>query len=159
MAVRERRELEDLHARVKTAHEHSPYGQEYAELDFIEALVAEAISRANAVLPDSVVLELKEFVFALTQEDPVVFWMPELPGELTIEASISLRALLAAKERFLSDPARYENIWREKIIRLFEGFLGRLPALPEGGQFSVSVTDVCNVPILVEREAHHDRPL
>ncbi len=151
MAERERRELLELHARVKEAYERSPYGQEYAVIDFIDALVAEAARRAEVTLPKDLELGLKEFVYELTQQDPVLFWMPDFPDNLTIEASASLRTILGAKERFLADPERYDDLWREKVIRILQGFLGELPALPEGGQFAVSVMDVCDVPVVVER--------
>ena len=151
MVDRERRELLELHARVKEAYERSPYGQEYAVLDFIDALVAEAARRAEVVLPQDFELGLKEFVYDLTRQDPVLFWMPEIPDNLTIEASISSRTILRAKERFLSEPERYDDIWREKVIRIVEGFLRALPTLPESGQFTVSVMDVCNAPVIVER--------
>ena len=151
MLERERAELRALYTRVKAAHERSPCGQQYAELDFIEALVTEASRRAAVTLPKEFELGLKEFVWSLTTEDPVMFWMPDFPDELTIEATTSLRAILGAKERFLADPERYGDIWREKVIRLLEGFLNELPALPEGGQFSVSVMDVCDAPRVVER--------
>ena len=151
MAERERRELLALYAHVKKAHSRSPYGQEFAELDFIEAVVTEAARRAEVVLPDDFAHGLKEFVYQLTREDPVLFWMPDFPDNLTIESSTSLRTILGVKERFLAEPDRYDDIWREKVIRLLEGFIGELPALPEGGQFAVSVMDVCNVPDVVER--------
>ncbi len=151
MVERERRELAALYARVKKAQDRSPNGQEYAVIDFVEAVVTEAARRAEVVLPDDFALGLKEVVYQLTREDPVLFWMPDFPDNLTIEGSISLRTILSAKERFLAEPARYDDIWREKVIRLLEGFMGELPALPEGGQFAVSVMDTCDVPDVVER--------
>jgi hypothetical protein len=151
VANREHRELLEQYERVKAAYARSPYGQEFAELDFIDALVAEALARAEAMLPDPVALELKEFVYALTREDPVLFLMPELPGELTIENCIALRTVLRAKERFLAEPVRYEDVWREKVIRIIEGFVRYLPPLPGEGQFSVRALDVCNVPEIVNR--------
>ena len=151
MVERERRELATLHARVKKAQERSSYGQEHAVIDFVEAVVTEAAQRAGVVLPDDFAFGLKECVYELTQQDPVLFWMPDFPDNLTIEGSISLRTILGAKERFLAEPARYDDIWREKVIRLVEGFIGELPELPEGGTFAVSVMDTCDVPDVVER--------
>jgi len=151
MLERDRTELGDLYARVKAAYERSPYGQEYADIDFIEALVAEAAQRAGITLPEDFDLGVKECVYTLTREDPVMFGMPDFPDNLTIEATASLHTILSAKERFLSDPPRYEEIWREKVIRILEGFFGYLPPLSQDGQFSVAVIDVCNVPEIVER--------
>ena len=151
MLEREQAELHALYARVKDAFERSSYSEEYAVLDFTDALVAEAARRAEVVLPKDFALGLKEFVYELTQQDPVLYWMPKWPDILTIEATTSLRAVLIVKERFLSDPQRYEDIWREKVIRLLLGFLGELPALSEDGQFSICALDVCAVPRIVER--------
>lgn len=151
MLDRERAELKGLYARVKAAYERSPYASEEAAIDFCIALVDEAAGRAGIALPGDVGLQVMEVVFTLTQEDPVMFWMPVLPDTLTIDAMAALRAVLGAKERFLSDPKRYEDIWREKVIRILEGFFGYLPPLPAEGQFSVAVADVCNVLEVVER--------
>ena len=151
MLQKERAELEGLYARVKAAYESSPYAEEGATIDFSIALVDEAARRAGIRLPREFDLEVTEAVFTLTQDDPVMFWMPEFPDNLTIEAIASLRIVLSAKERFLSDPQRYEDIWREKVIRILEGFFGYLPPLPSEGQFSVAVVDVCNVPEIVQR--------
>ena len=151
MLDRERRELYELNAKVKHAYELSPYGQEYAVIDFIDVLVAEAARRANVVLPEDFELGVKEFVYSLTRQDPVLFWMPELPDDLTIEASAYARTILTAKERFLSDPERIGDIWREKLIRILEGFFGYLPSLSRDGQFKISVMDACDVPEIVDR--------
>lgn len=151
MLNRERSELTALYDRVKDAYEKSPYAKEYAVLDFVDALVAEATKRANITLPEEFAIGVKEFVFALTKQDPVMFWMPDFPDNLTIESTVSLNTVLSAKERFLADPARYEDIWREKIIRIMEGFFGYLPPLTGDGQFTVSVLDVCDVPEIVQR--------
>jgi len=151
MLKRERHELAALYARVKKTYERSPYGREFAALEFVDSLVVEATQRANVTLPETLDKGVKEFVFTLTQQDPVMFWMPEFPDNLTIESTSSLNTVLSAKERFLADPARYEDIWREKIIRILEGFFGYLPPLSTDGPFSVSVLDVCNVPEIVER--------
>jgi hypothetical protein len=151
MLEREQAELHALYARVKDAFERSSCSEEYAVIDFVEALVAETARRADMLLPKDFELGLKEFVYELTQQDPVLYWMPKWPDIFTIEATISLRAVLTAKERFLSDPHRYEDIWREKVIRLLLGFLAELPALSEDGRFSISVLDVFDVPRIVER--------
>lgn len=151
MQARERAELEGLYARVKAAYEASPYAEREAAIDFSLVLVKEAARRADVQLSGDFDVEVAEAVYTLTREDPVMFWMPEFPDNLTIEAIASLRALLLAKERVLSDPQRYEEIWREKIVRIFEGFFRYLPPLASEGQFSVAVVDVCNVPEIVER--------
>jgi hypothetical protein len=140
-----------LYARVKEAFERPPYGAEGAVIDFVEALVTEAAARAEVELPNDLEIGLAEFVYELTKEDPVLYWMPVWPDILTIESAAALRAVLTAKERFLSDPERYHDIWREKVIRLLQGFLGELPALSEDGRFSISVLDVCDVADIVER--------
>jgi hypothetical protein len=150
MQARERAELEGLYGRVRAAYDASPYGEDEA-VDFSLALVKEAVRRADVQLPGDFGVEIAEAVYTLTREDPVMFWMPEFPDNLTIEAIASLQAVLSAKERFLSDPRRYEEIWREKVIRILEGFFGYLPPLASEGQFSVAVVDVCNVPEIVER--------
>jgi hypothetical protein len=150
-AEQERRELRALFERVKEAYEASSYGQEFAVIDFIDALVAEAARRADITLPEDFATGVKEFVYSVTQEDPVMFWMPVFPDNLTIETTTSLRTILSAKERFLSDPERYEDVWSEKVIRILEGFFGYLPPLSPNGQFAVSVLDVCKVPEVVER--------
>lgn len=151
MLERERAELESLYARVKSAYERSPYAEEHAAIDFSIALVDEAAGRAGIRLPRDFDVGVAECVYTLTREDPVMFWMSDFPDNLTIEAMASLRTMLTAKERFLSDPPRYEEIWREKVIRILEGFFGYLPPPASEGQFSVAVTDVCNVPEIVER--------
>lgn len=151
MLANERAELEGLYARMKHAYEQSPYSEKYAVLDFIEVLVAEAERRAETTLPKAVDLGVKEFVFQLTKEDPVMFWMPDLPGEITIESSVAARNNLRAKEHFLSDPKKYEEIWREKLIRILVGFLEYLPPIAADSDLTVTAVDICNVPELVER--------
>lgn len=151
MLRRERSELEALYHRVDVAFQQSRYGGNETIRAFITDVVAEAASRADVTLPDAVAEGLLECVYDLTRHDPVLFWMPVWPDALTIENSAALWTVLATKERVLADPDRYENIWREKLIRLLEGFLRQLPVLCEGGQFSVSIIDVCNVPQAVER--------
>jgi hypothetical protein len=122
VADQDRAELESLYARVKAAYECSPYCEEYAHLDFILALVDEAAKRAEVTLPEDFGWGVKECVHLLTKQDPVLFFMPNLPDVLTIEAIATYRSILSAKERFLSHPSRYEDIWREKVIRI----LGKL---------------------------------
>lgn len=148
---RERRELEEQYARVKAAHGRSPDADENAALDFSIELVDEAARRAAVQLPHDLDIGVKERVYVLTQQDPVIFWMPEFPDNLTAEAASTLRTLLAAKERFLSDPSRYEDVWREKVIRILEGFFGYLPNLASTGPLSAAVHNVCNAHELVER--------
>lgn len=151
MLERERADLEGLYSRVKAAYERSPYASEDAVIDFCIELVNEAAGRAGIRLPHDFGLQVMEAAYTLTQEDPVIFWMPAFPDTLTIDAMAALRAVLGAKERLLSDPKRYEDVWREKVIRILEGFFGYLPPLPSEGQFSVAVADVCNVPEVVGR--------
>ncbi|MDP2367233.1 hypothetical protein [Rhodoferax sp.] len=151
MSERDRVDLENLYARVKAAYERSPYSEEYAELDFIIALVAEAAKRAQVTLPEKFDWGVKECVYSLTKEDPIPFGMPVLPDVLTIETTATYRSILSAKERFLSDPPRYEEIWREKVIRILEGFFRYLPPLDAEGPFSAAIVNVCNAPEIIER--------
>ena len=151
MLANERAGLEALYAQVKEAYDQSPYAEKYAVLDYIDDLVAEAERRAEIALPTPVAVGIKEFVFQLTKEDPIMFWMPDLPGEITIESSVATRSILRAKEHFLSDPTKYGDIWREKLIRILVGFLGYLPPIAEGSDLTVTAIDVCNAPELVER--------
>jgi hypothetical protein len=151
MLDREQQELRELYGRVKLAFDGSPYGKEYAVLDFVVAVVAEAAQRAEVVLPKDLEAGLKEFVYTLTRQDPVLYWMPEWPEVFSIDASIALRTILLTKERALANPGRYHDIWREKVIRIIEGFLRELSFLSESGPFAVSVLDASNAPVVVER--------
>lgn len=151
MLARETAELNALYARVQAAYERSPYAAKDAVENFCVDVVREAESRAGVLLPRDFAIEVMNVVYSLTEEDPVMFWMPEMADNLTIERMATLRALLGAKERFLSNTERYADIWQEKIIRILEGFFRYLPPLAEDGQFSVAIADVCNVPEIVER--------
>lgn len=149
--ARERRELEEQYARVKAAHDASAYSGEDAALDFSIELVDEAARRANVRVPHDFDIRVKERVYVLTQEDPVIFWMPAFPDNLTAESATVLRTVLAAKERFLSDPARYEDVWREKVIRILEGFFGYLPLHVSSAPLSAAVYNLCPVHEVIER--------
>ena len=151
-ADRERAEMEALYARVNDAHQRSPYADPDAALDFVDEVVAEAWRRAELTPCTLLRGAFLELVWQLLNVDPVFFFMPEpaVYDALSLEDIVILRSFLLTKERVLADPARYEDIWREKIIRLIEGLLGYLPeaAFNEGdgageGAFSVLLADIC----------------
>ena len=151
-ADRERAEMEALYAHVNDAHHCSPYADPGDALDFVDEVVAEACRRAR-LTPCAPLREgLLELVWQLLNVDPVFFFMPEpiAYDAMSLEDIGILRSFLLTKERVLADPAQYEDIWREKVIRLIEGLFGYLPeaAFSEGdvateGAFSVLLADVC----------------
>ena len=129
----------------------SRYASEEAAIEFCFEVVDEALRRADVRLPDELDTGVRECVYELTRQDPVLFWMPEFPDRLTAEGSIFLRTLLEAKERALADPDKYEDIWREKVIRILEGVLGYLPPFRGHGLLEVPIYDVCKIHEVVER--------
>ncbi len=150
-----------LYERVSAAYQRSRYADPDAAIDFTQEVVAEACRRAEAIPCQSLIAALHELVWELLNADPVFFWMPEssVLNNPSVQEGIALRAFLSAKERALARPDWYEDIWREKIIRLIEGFLGNLPGAAfddsqtEGNAaFSVLLIDLCARPAeIVER--------
>lgn len=158
LADRERRELIELHARVDSAYQASPYSEEYAEIDFIEAVVDEAFQRAERTPGKALRAAACELVYQLLIQEPVIFGMPDHPtfDHASLAAIQELRKLLIVKERVLSDPPYYVDIWREKIIRLIQGMSGYFPSFAFGeaqsSPYRVSLIDVCdNAPEAIER--------
>jgi hypothetical protein len=155
MADRERRELDALYAQVLSAYNASPYSEQEAGLDFVYALVDEAITRAGRTPPESVKAEFFEVVWQLLYSEPVIFGMPAAPdfAHLSYDSLLQLRSILTVKQRVLGDPGFYVEVWREKIIRLLQGLLGYFPpfvfdqqSLDAPTTFSVSLIDVCANP-------------
>ena len=152
---REQAETRALYARVSEAHQRSRYADPDAALDFVQEVVAEGCQRAEVVPCEKLRDGLHELVWELLQADPVFFGMPDAANldNLSIEGGIALRAYLAAKERILARPDWYEDIWREKVIRLIEGLIDYLPPIafdgPTAGPeapFSVLLLDLCARP-------------
>jgi hypothetical protein len=63
-------------------------------------------------------------------DQPVIYGMPERPDfeHLSLTQLQEWRAFLVVKERVLSDPKYYVEVWREKIIRILEGLMAHLPS-------------------------------
>lgn len=147
-----------LYSRVSTAHRRSRYADPDDALDFVQAVVAEACRRAQAHPSEQLRNGLHELVWDLLGADPVFFGIPDpsVMDNLSIEGGITLRTYLATKERILARPDWYEDIWREKVIRLIEGFLADLPPVAFGdvpigsvAPFSVRLLDLCARPAQV----------
>lgn len=154
-AERERAELQALYARINEVFQRSRYADPDDALDFVQEVVTDACGRAELQPCEALRDGLHELVWQLLAVDPVLFFMPEAvpPDSLSIEDSIILRTYLATKERVLAEPSRYEEIWREKTIRMIEGLLGYLPPAVFGvadatsdAPFSVLLIDLCNRP-------------
>jgi hypothetical protein len=151
---RDRREISALYARVSTAYRASPFSREYVDVDFVDALVADACARAGRDPAPDLHKAMCELVWQLLWLEPVVVGMPDPPDfkHLSFPALGELRALLLAKERVLADPTTYVDIWREKIIRLLEGVMQYFPpfafetADSSAAQFQVSLVDLCQEP-------------
>jgi hypothetical protein len=150
-----------LYDRVLNAHRHSRYADDEDALDFVDEVVAEACRRAEVIPCESLLDALKELVWQLLCDDFAFFFMPDRAAlaNLSIERGIALRAILSTKECVLANPSRYEDIWREKVIRLTEGFLGELPPAAfddshseSSAAFSILLIDLCSGPgRLIER--------
>ena len=127
---------------------------EYADVDFVSELVAEACARAGRDPARDLHKAMCELVWQLLWLEPVIVGMPDPPDfkHLSFPALGELRALLLAKERVLADPTTYVDIWREKIIRLLEGVMQYFPpfafetADASAAQFQVSLVDLCQEP-------------
>lgn len=152
MAGRERKELQELYARVHRAYKRSPYSKEDAAIDFVDGVVDEAFERAGRVAPATLRTDFCEVVWQLLHTEPVIVGMPPLPdfAHLSYDSVQALRSLLTVKQRVLHDPKFYVEVWREKIIRLLQGLIGYFPPfvfeqrssdIPS--TFSVSLIDIC----------------
>lgn len=155
MAGRDREETRVLYAEVLRAYETSSFSGEDAAIDFVEGVVDDAFSRAGRVPPATLRTEFCEVVWQLLHSEPVIVGMPSLPDftHLSHESLQQMRSLLTVKQRVLSDPKFYVEVWREKIIRLLEGLLGYFPPFVFENQtsgtpatFSVSLIDICANP-------------
>ncbi len=150
---RERAEAKTLYRHVGRTYDSSPYSDQDAEIDFVRELVEDACSRVGRVPSGSLQDAMHEVVWHLLTEEPVIFGMPEMPDfdHLSLSQVQGWRAFLVVKERVLSDPKFYVDVWREKIIRILEGLMPNFPsyafAEPNGAQtssgYTVSIIDVC----------------
>jgi hypothetical protein len=155
MAGRDREEIRALYAQVLRAYQASAYSGDDAAIDFVDGVVDEAFRRAGRVPPTTLRTEFCEVVWQLLQTEPVIVGMPPLPDfvHLSYESLRQLRSLLTVKQRVLSDPKFYVEVWREKIIRLLEGLVAYFPPFVFEPQlsdiqatFNVSLIDVCANP-------------
>ena len=149
---RERQELKELYDRVASTYARSAYSEPYAEVEFVQEVVDEAFGRAGRTPCKALHDAACEFVYRLLMQEPVIIGIPDAPdlGHISLPAMHELRKLLIVKERVLSDPAFYVDIWREKIIRLIEGLSAYFPAFAFtdilSSAFQVSLIDVCEQP-------------
>ena len=155
MVGRDREEVRTLYAKVLRAYEASPYYGDDAAIDFVDGVVDEAFRRAGRVPPSTLRTGFCEVVWQLAQTEPVIIGMPSRPdfAHLSYDSLRTLRALLTVKQRVLSEPTFYVEVWREKIIRLLEGLLGYFPSFVFENQdvdlpatFSVPLIDICGNP-------------
>lgn len=153
---RDRDEVSDLYRRVNKAYESSPYSEEYAELDFVKELVEVACLRAGRVPSSALQAAMNEVVWRLLMGEPVIYGMPEKPDfdHLSLPQLQQWREFLVVKERVLSDPKFYVDVWQEKIVRILEGLMHHFPsfAFAESdtaetpASYMVSIIDVCAQP-------------
>lgn len=160
---REARELRELYDRVKAAFDRSPYADsEDILLEFVHDLVKEVEARLGFRLAKGFDLEVMDCVYSLTQQDPVLFWWcNDLPDTPPADIAVAYLKFLRVKERVLSNPKHYEDIWREKVIRILEGILGYLrpaleplsPLLSDDEPFPLTtrIANLCNIAEVVER--------
>jgi hypothetical protein len=155
MAGRDREETRALYAQVLRAYQASVYSEDDAPIDFVDGVVDEAFRRAGRVPPAILRTEFCEVVWQLLHTEPVIVGMPPQPdfAHLSYDSLRQLRSLLTVKQRVLSDPSFYVEVWREKIIRLLEGLVGYFPPFVFEPQlsdiqatFSVPLIDICANP-------------
>lgn len=152
LSKREKKELDELLSRVVSLYAASPFSVEYAELQFVEEVVSIALSRADQVASPALLSAMHELTWRLLTDEPVIFGMPSRPDtkHLSIDQLREWRSFLRVKERVLSDPNHYVEVWREKIVHILEGLMHHLPSfvfLKEAAEnstpYSVSLIDIC----------------
>lgn len=156
LAERDQGEVRDLYAKVIRLYRISPYCEEYGEIDFVNEVVAQACSRARRIPSVPLRDAMHELVWQLLMTEPVIYGMPDRPDfpHLSVPQLQEWRSFLLVKQRVLSDPDTYVDIWREKIIRLLEGSMHYFPPFAfvesEGAEepatYKVSLADVCGLP-------------
>jgi hypothetical protein len=155
MVGRDREETKTLYAQVLRVYKASIYSEDDAAIDFVAGVVDEAFRRVGRVPPATLRTEFCEVVWQLLHTEPVIVGMPPLPdfAHLSYESLRQLRSLLTVKQRVLSDPKFYVEVWREKIIQLLEGLVGYFPPFVFESRlsdmqatFNVSLIDVCANP-------------
>lgn len=156
---REYRETRDLYKNVETLFAKTPLGQGHQN-DFAVNLVFEAFERAGRepywelmtpFVDTTVNLMVEEGLWSLPQVDWERSW--------GLEEGVELRKFLRAEERFFANYDRYMDIWREKLIRIYEGMLGYFPEaitrrdVQEGNTpFTATIIDLVNdAPEVIER--------
>ena len=153
LAGRDRQEVGDLYRRVSEAYLASPFAGEDAAFEFIESLLEDVFRRAGVTPSRQVQLAFGNVVWRLLHEEPVIFGLPDPPDfdHLSREALQQLRLLLVVKERVLSDPAFYVDVWRQKITYLLEGLARSFPAFvfdpaleDDAPGLEVTLIDVCS---------------
>jgi DNA helicase HerA-like ATPase len=153
---RERNETARLYRGVNAAYQASPYSQQYGEIDFVHDLVEEASRRTGRIPSEKLQEAMHEMVWRVLMEEPVIYGMPDQPdfAHLSLAQLQEWRAFLVIKERVLSNPQHYVDVWREKMIRLVEGLAHHLPSFAFIGinsdetpaPYAVSIIDVCARP-------------
>lgn len=126
---RETRDLQALYARVKQAHDASPFADDDGVFTTMTLLLQDIVDRAEISLNDRMIEVLARPLQRLLEEE--FFAFPDLDEEtswraLSLEQSAHLRTYLLRKERFL---AGYHHPFDEgcrKLAVLFAGVLGEL---------------------------------
>ena len=127
---RDRRETQKLYEEVKAAYDASPFADPDAAENFMYDVTIEACERATGQRPST---PLGNAIFETTRglltEEGSLFDFPEVDWSqpLSLETGIALRRYLRRKQRFLNNPEYVADLWREKVIRIFEGMVGYLP--------------------------------
>jgi hypothetical protein len=167
-ADRELRETKALCDETRRAFEVSPYAAEDAADEFTFNIVMEACERAAIIPTHTLVRALFQTTRGLLIEEGSLFGFPDVDFSrgLSLEEGVRLRTYLRRKRQFLDDRARLEDIWREKVIRIFEGIIGYLPSSvflddvaaidkdDPAGSFQAAVIDLCDEPAMaIERTA------
>lgn len=166
----DQREMIALCDRVKLTYLSSPWSDVEHGENFAAEIVWDATKRAGREPISPLGEALYQTACSFIEFDGSLFGFPEPDPtkRLSLEEGVELRKHLTRKERFLDNQERYADIFREKLIRIFEAIMGYLPPIvfqrsEHGGAsgdnsdcpalpLSVSCIDLCRAPAeLVER--------
>jgi len=131
-SVRERelRETAALFARVTTARDASPLGNDDQIGHFLIDCIADICERRGVMPSDPLADALWSAIRGLLDLEGFIVFLPEESSlaHLTLAEGAELRTSLNRHLRFLTDQKRLLSLWREHIVSLFATLLEYFPA-------------------------------
>jgi len=127
---RELRDTTELYARVVSARNDSPLGNDDQIGNFLLDCIADICERRGVMPSDPLADALWSAIRGLLDLEGFIVFLPEESSlaHLTLTEGAELRTTLNRHLRFLADQKRLLHLWREHIVSLFATVLEYFPA-------------------------------